>query len=532
MLDGCVSWPDELSRRYREQGYWRGEALGSLLRVGAATWPERIAVVDGERRWTYREIDTRADRLAGGLLDLGIRAGERVLVHLPNVAEFVPLCFALFRIGAVPVLALPPHRETEIVALARLADAVAYVVVDRHLGFDHLPLARTVRAEVPGLRHVLVIGEAAEFTRLTEVDGEPRELPDPDPSDVALLLLSGGTTGVPKLIPRTHDDYLYNARASAEVTGLDGDTRYLAALPVAHNFPLACPGLLGTFAVGGTVVMCPTPDPDVAFALIERERITVTALVPPLALLWLEATDWVEADLSSLAVLQVGGARFKAEAAARVRPVLGATLQQVFGMAEGLLNYTRLDDAESLIIDTQGRPLADADELRIVDTSDVDVEPSEVGELLVRGPYTLRGYYRAAEYNRSAFTPDGYYRSGDLVRQLPTGHLVVEGRIKDVINRGGEKIPVEEIENLLLGHPAVHDVALVGVPDDSLGERSCACVVPRGTAPTQAELAAHLVALGVAAFKLPDRIRLFDTLPRTSLGKVNKRALAQEVAAG
>ena len=531
-LEGFVPWPEDLARAYRERGYWLGRSLGSLLRDAAAAWPDRTALVDGARRITYAQLDTRADRLAAGLAAREIRAGERVLVHLPNVAELVELIFALLRLGAVPVLTLPAHRETEIMALARLSGAVAYVVPDLHVGHDHRPLARLVRERVPSVREVLVAGDAQELTPLAALDASPLDLPEPDPTDVAVLLLSGGTTGVPKLIPRTHDDYLYNATASAEVTGLDGDTRYLAVLPVAHNFPLACPGVLGTFAVGGTVVLARTPDPIECFALIERERVTVTALVPPLALLWLDAVEWVEADLSSLTLLQVGGARLKAEAAVRVRPVLGCALQQVFGMAEGLLNYTRLDDPDELVVDTQGVPLCEADELRLVGPDDVEVAPGEIGELLTRGPYTLRGYYRAAEYNRTAFTPDGFYRSGDLVRRLPSGHLVVEGRVKDVINRGGEKVPVEEVENLLLGHPGVHDVALVGVPDETFGERSCACVVARGIPPTRAGLAAHLTALGVADYKLPDRLRVFDVLPRTGLGKVDKRALARLLTGG
>ncbi|GAA2801185.1 (2,3-dihydroxybenzoyl)adenylate synthase [Kitasatospora paracochleata] len=527
MLDGFTPWPEEFAARYRGRGHWQGRTLGSLLRDRAADSPDLLAVVDAHRRWTYRELDRRADRLAAGLDGLGIRAGDRVLVQLPNVAEFLALAFACFRLGAIPVLALPAHREAEITHLARLAEAVAYVIPDTHLGYDHRELARTLLDRAPSVRHVLVVGEPQEFTALADLAGaEPRALPEPDPSEVALLLLSGGTTGLPKLIPRTHADYVYNATASAEVTGIDTDSRYLVALPIAHNFPLACPGALGTLHAGGTVVMAPTPSPDDAFPLIERERITVTALVPPLALLWLEAADWGIADLSSLRLLQVGGARLKPATAAQIEPVLGCRLQQVFGMAEGLLNFTRPDDPDDLVLETQGRPLCADDELRIVDADDRPVAPGDVGELHVRGPYTLRGYYRADEHNRAAFTPDGYYRSGDLVRQLPSGHLVVEGRIKDVINRGGDKIPVEEVENHLLTHPAVHDIALVGIPDDALGERSCACVIAHGTPPTRAELNAHLVASGLAAFKLPDRVRVVEDFPRTALGKVNRRALA------
>ncbi|WP_369362676.1 (2,3-dihydroxybenzoyl)adenylate synthase [Streptomyces sp. CG4] len=531
MLDGFTPWPVAFAGHYRTRGYWTGRTLGSLLRDRAAAAPDAVAVVDGHRKWTYRELDLRADRLATGLHDLGIAPGDRVVVHLPNIAEFLELSFALFRLGAVPVMALPAHREAEIAHLLTLSEAVAYVVPDTHLGFDHRSLARAAREKAPSLRHVLVVGDAEEFTSLASLSAEPRTLPEPDPSDVALLLLSGGTTGAPKLIPRTHDDYLYNAAASAAVTGLSPNTRYLAALPVAHNFPLACPGLLGTLHAGGTVVMCPSPSPDAAFPLIAAERVTVTALVPSLALLWLEAAEWSEDDLDSLELLQVGGSRLKAETARRVTPGLGCRLQQVFGMAEGLLCYTRLDDPEELVLDSQGRPLCPGDEIRIIATDDRDVPDGEVGELLVRGPYTLRGYYKAAEHNTRAFTEDGYYRSGDLVRRLPTGHLVVEGRIKDVINRGGEKVPVEEVENHLLAHPAVHDAALIGLPDDRLGERSCACVVPRGAPPSRVELATHLTARGLAAYKLPDELRVLPSFPRTALGKVDKAALIRQVSA-
>lgn len=531
MLDGWVRWPEPLAERYRDEGYWAGRPLDRLLRDRARQAPERIALVDAEgNRWTYAELDLRADRTAAGLRRAGIGSGDRVVVQLPNTDAFVVLFFGLLRAGAVPVLTLPAHRESELVHVAETAGAIALAIPDTLDGFDHRPLARAVRKAVPSVEHVLVAGDPAEFTALADVDAEPVPLPEPDPGEVAVLLLSGGTTGKPKLIPRTHDDYTYNVRASAEVCGLDESTVYLVVLPTAHNFALACPGLLGTLMAGGTVVLSPTPSPDDAFALIEREKVTITAVVPPIALLWLDAVEWEDADLSSLAVLQVGGSKLGAEPAARVGPALGCTLQQVFGMAEGLLNYTRLDDPAELVIGTQGRPLSPADEVRVVDEDGHDVAPGETGELLTRGPYTLRGYYRAAEHNARAFTDDGFYRTGDLVRVLPTGHLVVEGRAKDQINRGGDKISAEELENHILAHPGVHDAAVVGMPDETMGERTCAYLVPRGQAPTQRELAAFLTERGVAAYKLPDRVELTDAFPRTSVGKIDKKALGRTIA--
>lgn len=530
MSPDFTPWPDELAARYRQHGYWQGRTLDDLLRDAVLHRHGHTAIVDGERRWSYTELDRRVARMATAIHHLGLLPGDRVLVQLPNIAEFAQLFFALQRCGVIPVLALPAHRENEIVHLAALSQAKAYAIAERHQGFDYRTLARTVRERVPGVAHVFVVGDAAEFTSFATLDAEPVELPRPAPGDVAVLLLSGGTTGLPKLIPRTHDDYHYNARESARVAGLGEDSRYLAVLPVAHNFPLACPGLLGTLHAGGTVVMCADSAPDTALDLVERERITDTALIPPFVLLWLEARTWNDADLGSLRWLQVGGARLNPEVAARVKPTLGCGLQQVYGMAEGLLCYTRHDDDDERVVNTQGRPLSHDDELRIVDENDQEVAQGETGELQVRGPYTLRGYWRAEEYNRRAFTADGYYRSGDVVRRLPTGEVIVEGRNKDVVNRGGEKVPVEEVENLLLSHPAVLDVAIVGIPDDVLGERTCACVLARGSAPTLPELKAHLNTLGVAAFKLPDRLVVLESFPSTKFGKVNRRALAQHIS--
>ncbi|MGH3587193.1 MAG: AMP-binding protein, partial [Pseudonocardia sp.] len=230
--------------------------------------------------------------------------------------------------------------------------------------------------------------------------------------------------------------------------------------------------------------------------------------------------------------LQVGGARLADELARKVRPVLGATLQQVFGMAEGLLNYTRLDDPEEVVCTTQGRPLCPDDEVRLVDELDEDVPDGEPGSLLTRGPYTPRGYYRAPEHNASGFTPGGWYRSGDICRRTPEGNLVVEGRDKDMINRGGEKISAEEVENLVYQLPAVSQVAAVAMPDTVLGERVCVYVVPRpGRTVTLEEIRAAMVGAGVARFKLPEHLVVVDALASTKVGKIDKKALRADISA-
>lgn len=532
MLSGYVPWPPEEAERYRRAGYWRGETLGDLLRRSAAGHGERTAVVGGTTRLTYTELDARADRLARGLLALGLAPGERVVVHLPNIPEFVVATFALLRIGALPVYALPAHREHEIAYLCEVSEAAAYLIPDTHLGFDHRTLARSVgKRPSARLREVLVVGDPQEFTGLSDVEesGSPTvELPAVRPSDPALFLLSGGTTGLPKLIPRTHDDYGYNARASAEVCDFGADTVYLAALPAAHNFALACPGVLGTLGVGGTVVLAADPSPDESLPLVAAQQVTATALVPSLVHLWLEAMTWLPEDLSSLRLIQVGGARLDPTTAARVRPELGCALQQVFGMAEGLLNFTRRDDPEETVLTTQGRPLCPDDEIRVVDAQGHPVAPGTIGQLLTRGPYTLRGYYRAPEHNALAFT-DGWYHTGDLVRVLDSGHLVVEGRVKNIVNRAGDKVSADEVEEHLTAHPAIRQAAVVAEPDPVLGERTRAFVVlaPGAERPDLAAIGAFLSTRGLAAYKVPDRLQVIAALPLTPVGKVDRTALAR-----
>ncbi|TMR06850.1 2,3-dihydroxybenzoate-AMP ligase [Actinomadura soli] len=535
MSADVVAWPPETVARYRAAGHWRGQTFGALLTALAAAHAERTAVVGGETRWTYAELDERAHRIAAGLAESGVRAGDRVLVQLPNVPEFLPVVFGLWRLGVWPVFALPAHRDSELRHIAGQAEAVAVITVGEHERHDHAATARAVAGAVPSLRAVHVVG-SAEFGDLSAA--RPRELPDPDPAGVAFLQLSGGTTGLPKLIPRTHDDYLYSVRESMRICALTPDSVYLAALPAAHNYPLSSPGVLGALHAGAKVVLAPRPDADTVFPLIEAERVTITGVVPPLAAAWVQAAGRTGHDLSSLDVLLVGGAKCGRELAERIGPALGCRLQQVFGMAEGLVCYTRLDDPDEIVLGTQGRPISPDDEIRVVDPDDplaasTDVVPDgAVGALLTRGPYTIRGYYRAGGHNEVAFTPDGFYRTGDLVRRTATGHLEVVGRVKEQINRGGEKVAAEEVENHLMAHPDVLDAAVVAVPDAYLGERTCAYVVPAdGAAPTGVQLRRFVRERGVAAFKVPDLVRVVDAFPVTGVGKTSKRDLRAALAA-
>lgn len=526
-LDGVVPYPEEFAERYRAAGHWTGQTHSDLLHASVALHPDNAAIIAGDVTISYRELADHALRMAAGLDSLGIRRGDRVVVHLPNVPEYVPLVFALFELGAIPVFALAAHRRNEIAYFVEFAEARAYITVDRHDGTDLAALAAELRDESPTLEHTVIVshtGGGPDVEALLTHEPLPRTQRTL-PSDVAFLQLSGGTTGRPKMIPRTHDDYLYSVRESGRICGVTDRTVQLVALPVSHNFTMSSPGLLGALAAGATIVLASNGSPDFAFPLIERHRVTQASLVPPLALAWLNSSRTDEYDLSSLEVLQVGGAKFSEEAAVRVRPELGATLQQVFGMAEGLVNYTRLDDNEHTITSTQGLRISSDDEVRVVDEEDRDVKVGQPGNLLVRGPYTIRGYYRAAEHNAGSFTDDGFYRTGDIVSVDERGYLTVLGRAKDQINRGGEKIAPEEVENLILANESVHDVSVVGVPDVLLGERTKAYVILRDGADTLNAIGVKrfLRERGLAAYKIPDVVEFVTEFPRTSVGKISKR---------
>lgn len=525
----CPFWPDELAREYRQMGLWRDETFFDLL-ADAAALGERTALVDGARSLSYRELHDNVVALARGLHRLGLRRGDRVVMQMPNSAEFAELFFALCRLGVVPVLALPAHRDLEIGQFAAFSEARAIFVAQTPGGYDMAGLARRVQARTPSLDHVVVLGEAGDAIafddlRLRGNDDLPQ---GPEAEDVACFQISGGTTGVPKLIPRRHMEYLYNIRCAAAAGGYDAATCYLCVLPMAHNFPLACPGFLGTLLKGGQVVVARDPAAGPCFDLIARHRVTITALVPPLALNWLGARAELRPDLSSLRVLQVGGAKLNPSSARRVRPELGCRLQQVFGMAEGLICFTALNDPDEIVTTTQGRPMSPHDELRVIRPDGRPAGPGESGELQVRGPYTIRGYYNMAEYDAQAITVDGFYCTGDIVRQGPDGSVVVEGRAKDQVNRGGEKVGVDEVEDLLIAHEGVLDAAVVGRPDTAMGERLCAFVIAMpGSRIAPVPLRRHLHDSGLAAFKIPDDIRIVDAFPQTGIGKINKRKLRE-----
>lgn len=540
MLEGFVPFPPEYAARYRAQGYWQDRSLAQEFADVFQRYADRVALVDGDVVYTYAELDRVSTNLALNLLDLGLRPQDRVVPTLPNVHEFVVLYFALQKIGCIPIAALVTHRYAEISQFVQLSGATTCVYPDTSGDFAFAPIITRVQAENPSVRFRIVLGQAqAGEVSLRDLISHPATLPASrltdihiDPTDPCIFQLSGGTTGIPKLIPRTNNDYAYNSKAAAAVTEINGDSVLLLVLPIAHNLPLACPGIQGFMFHGAKVVLHGNTKPVEMFALIEKHKVTHLKVVPALLIRLINDPAVDNFVLSSLKLIQSGGQRMQPEVRAKTRALIpGVFVQENFGMSEGTLMFVRATDPEEVKLETCGRPVCPDDEVLLLDDEGREVPDGEVGEFTVRGPYTLRGYFGVPEYNARQFTPDGFYRSGDLMRKHPSGNYIVEGRKKDLINRGGEKISAEEVENLILMHPAVQNVACVPMPDPNMGEKMCAFVILKpGQKLHLKELVGFLLSKEIAKFKLPERLEVLADFPVSTFGKVSKKALGELVA--
>ena len=517
-------------QKYEELGYWQPYNFGDRLRQWATRFSHNKAIIDKQGVLTYHEFNQNVDNYVSHLYHLGLRKGDRVLVQLPNNRTFIVICFALFRLGVIPILTTMAHRQHDLESICQQGQPQGIITTKTFMGFNHAKMAQDLAEKHQSIQFLIIDRVLPSGNSLDSI-AEPisaTAYSAPNYRDIAFLLLSGGTTGAPKLIPRTHTDYAYFSMTAATVCRLNEDSVYLAVLPASHNFTLGCPGILGTFSVGGCVVLAETPDSVLCFDLIEKHQVTITSLVPAIVSFWLTELSYHPHHFTSLSVLQIGGARLNPLVAEQIPRAFNCKLQQVFGMAEGLVCLTSLDDTDEVIYQSQGYPLSIHDEIKIVDPQGQNVAMGEIGELLVRGPYTIRQYYQAPEHTLHSFTDDGYYCSGDLVRLTPQGYLVVEGRIKEQINRAGEKIATAEIEDILCKVPHVHDAALLALPDDILGEQSCAMLIADQRL-TLAELHQHFKLQGIARYKWPDRVEYIAQFPLTKIGKVDKQQLVRMV---
>ena len=544
--DRLVRYPDDLARRYRRSGLWGTRTIADELRAVATAHLQREAVVALDGRMTYRELDESTDVLAAGLAGLGLVPGDPVLFQVTNRLGAIVAWYGVLKAGLVPVCTLAAHRGHEIGEISRRTGAVAHLVEAGTRGFDLVGFAAEQRRDHPTLRHVLVLGSAGGTSG--DTGGIPIESlgagTDPraartiveeiqrgiDPDDVAVFQLSGGTTGVPKVIPRLHAEYWYNAAAYARSWGWSPDTRVAHLIPVIHNAGIVC-AVHAPHSAGACLVLG-TPDLAESLPLMAKEGATHVLLGH--GHFKAVAEPGFAAATASVTQVVLSGVK--------VPPALFTDLEQrglwsgqLFGMGEGLFLTTRPGAPREARATTVGSPLSPLDEISILEPgSATELPGGQVGELCCRGPYTLRGYFDAAAHNARAFTPDGFYRTGDLASVREIGgqrYVSIEGRIKDVINRGGEKINAEEVELLLLRHPRIADAAAVAMPDPRLGERTCAYVVVHGEPLTMAEVQEHFRQLQVATFKWPERIEHLAEIPRTLVGKTDKKRLQAEIAA-
>ncbi|OHU31111.1 2,3-dihydroxybenzoate-AMP ligase [Mycobacteroides franklinii] len=537
-----VPYPQASIERYVRTGSWSELPTAERFHQVALEFPRHVAVVDQQGATTYGELDRRTDQIAAALIDLGIKPYDSAIFQVTNRMAAVLAWYGFLKAGAIPVATLASHREHEIGYISRKVGATAHLVDSDLPKFDLVEFAKKQSAGHPSMGLVLTIGSRA--VRGVERIEELGSGYDPVaarmkvavvqalllPSDVAVFQLSGGTTGVPKVIPRLHAEYWNNALWYAQRLGRTERTRVAYLAPLVHNAGVLC-GLHGAHAVGARLVLPPL-EPGPAMKFMAAEQVD-DVLFGPSSFQWPEHPEYAEMArcLSSVVLsgTKVPGAVFD-----RVQQ-MGGRVGQLFGMAEGLCAATAPDTPESIRRDHVGFPLAEEDEMRIVDpASGEEVPDGQIGELTCRGPYTIPGYFDAADRNQQAFTDDGFYRTGDLAKvDMIDGrrYLSIEGRIKDVINRGGEKINAEEVELLLLRHPAISSAAVVAMPDLRLGERSCAYIVTGDAALTLVDVQEHFNSIGVAKFKWPERVECVDALPQTYVGKIDKKALRERISA-
>lgn len=532
-LDGFTPMPADRVEAYREAGYWRDRPFHRVLDAAAARHPDRAVVVGPHGERSYAELAARSRRVAGHLaLEWGVAPGERVALQLTNRVEFVELLFACSRVGAIPVALLPRHGPAEVRHVLERTDARAYVTdgaVDEAAleGVDHrLAVGEAGPDGWPGYA-ALVAGpaSAAAERRLDAIDV--------DPCAPGVFVLSGGTTGMPKAIPRTHNDYVYEWEWVARAAGFEPTWTTLSCVPIGHNASLVV--VLGaTLWAGATMAVEPRLKPAPLAARIETAGVTYAFAVPTQLVDFGEPPDRAAFDLSSLEAIITGGAKASPELVRDAIERWDVAVLNNFGMAEGPTTFARPGDPVAVQAETVGRPInPDADDLRLVDPdTGRPVPDGEPGELVAKGPGVFTGYFRAPAANERAFDADGWLHTGDLLARRPDGNLVVHGRLDDTIIRGGESIYAPGVEDVIVEHPAVEQVAVVGLPDERLGQRACACVELRAGADglTLEGLRAFLEERGLAVFKHPERLERFDRLPRTAVGKLDKATLRERLA--
>ena len=541
ILEGFTPYKAEDAESYKRLGCWAGLTFGDILDRAADSYPDREAFVDSESRLTYAQARDRANRLGISLMNRGIKPTDRVLVQLPNWNEFVYTYFALQKIGAVTVLVIDRYRQYEINHLFQLTGATSWILPEKYGKTDYLPIVGDVLKESPQVKNVILVRgwDHEAYFSLEKLLGDA-ELTDenlarlaqrrPDPMQVAHMGPTGGTTGLPKIVPRTHNDLLCGSEYAARAWEMDAQDTCLLAGPIGHDLTFT-KGLLGSMLTYGKTVFLDSTDHGTICRTIEKERVTALVWVPTLAKRLVGFEGLGNYDLSSLKKMHCGGGASLPDLIKDVREKLGCSYFNAYGATEGQTTITRSGDDLETLCKTVGMPTCPHDIYKVVDRDGKELPPNTPGELLIKGPGVFTGYYKNPRENEEVFDKDGFFRTGDMAKIDEKGYVTLTGRIKEMINRGGESISAVEIEHLIITHPDVVAVGVIGVPDPEMGERVCAYIQPESGAKLSfEEIISFLRGKGASVVQLPERMEFVDSLPLTEAKKlVDKKALREDI---
>ena len=531
----------ELSKRYEKKRWWLGMTIGDILDKNADLYPDKEALVGEGQRFTYAELRRETDRVACGLIGNGLSRGDRVMLQLPNWPEFVVAHYALQKAGLVMVLLTVNHTAKEIAHLAELTQPRAWILPGKYRNTDYQSLIQKVTASVPVLEKVIVVGESVPagclaYGGLSASDIDPHtirrtlEQNRPDPQDICYLLPTGGTTNLPKCAVRTHNNYLCNVEYTSRAWDMNTTDTSLVATTVGHNLALLVT-ISGPIFHGGKVVLLDSTRPEDFFLTAEAEKVTCAGLVPTLISRFVAYEEIEKFDLPSLTKIYVGAANSPPELVKRVEERIGCRYFNAFGMVEGPCSQTRANDPLKVRTETIGLPVCPYDDFCTLDADGKRTATGIEGELAARGPGIFTGYYNNPQTNLFAFTPDGYFRTGDLAIIDDAGRIRITGRIKDIIIRGGENISARDVEDIISMHPQVEYAAAVGMPDEDLGEAVCVFIKPMaGTEITYDDIVAHMDRCEASKILIPACTEIVDHIPLTAAGKADKKVLRKLIA--
>jgi len=539
-MEGFPGYKKEDAQLYNKYRWWLGLTWGDVLDKASDLYPGKVGLVDDFGRLTYAELREKVDRLAIGLVGLGIEKYDFVLLQIPNWNEYVVAFFAVQKIGAVAVLLLPRHTELEINHLSMLTKPKAWILPERYRRIDYLPIIEKVRKENPQLEHTISVRakegigfisleQLIEDTRLTGNDLRELESRRPDPMEVAQIMPTGGTTGLPRAVPRTHNSFLCNVEYHSRAWEITSEDTVLTIAPVSHGQGMLC-GVGGAIFNFAKFVLIDSTEPTDICRVIEKERVTAIPTVPAILIRLINFERLKQYDLSSLKKIYAGGAASKPDLVKDVVERLNCKFVNAFGSVEGSNAMTRLDDDFEIVCNTVGKKCCPYEKYKIVDRDENMLPPNREGQLVTKGPGIFTGYFKSVEENQDIFTKDGFFKTGDLAKIDEFGNIKITGRIKDIIIRGGENISAVDIENLIISHPGVEDVAVIGMPDRELGERICAYVQPAAGKKLRFDkIISFLKRKGASVLQLPERIEFVDSIPLTKVGKADKNALREDI---